>query len=138
ELAKKHKGASCKLIKVPILLDPERMKYGHTENDELTAKKYLFHSGTLTQQKDGIVQVLEAFSLATQRLPFKVNYFFTGRAENSSDNSLILSAIDKYALQDKVVFLGYLDDLELASYIMNADGFIINKLDNQQNKYCFA
>lgn len=124
-------------IKVPILIDEEKLNFS-----SISPKKYdvpyIFHSGALYQQKDGIVDVLNAFADALPQLPKGTKYYFTGKMENSRDRDLIAQTISERKLKDSVVFLGYLQMQELMEYTKGASLFIIYKNENIQNKYCFA
>lgn len=124
-----------KIIKVPIIVDTSIAK--HTKEKKIT-RPYLFHSGTLTEQKDGISGILEAFAIANKSLGYKLDYIFTGYLEKSRDYNLIKNVIEKYSLKDFVHFVGYLNNEELSEYQSNCVATIINKFDTQQNKYCFS
>lgn len=136
QLAQKFTSPNCKHIKVPILVDFDKyyLPYKSIDNTNL----YIFHSGTLTQQKDGILGMLKAFGIAINKgIPF-AKFLMTGNIENSFHRDEIKKIINVYHLEDKVLFLGYLSDEELKKYLSNASLVIINKLKTQQNKYCFS
>lgn len=136
DLAKKYHPTG-KHIKVPIMIDKDKWIF-----ENVVAKKskapYIFHSGALFQQKDGIVDVLNCFADALPNLPVGTKYYFTGKVENSTDASLIKKVIKDRHLQENVVFLGFLEKDEMIQYMKGASLFIIYKNDNLQNKYCFA
>ena len=126
-----------KYIKVPIMIDEEKWNFDNVKPKKFDAP-YIFHSGALFQQKDGIVDVLNAFADALPSLPKGIRYYFTGKIENSADRELIKKTIAIRKLYDNVVFLGYLSNEDLMQYIKGASLFIIYKNDNIQNRYCFA
>ncbi len=126
-----------KVCLIPILYD-ESGKTNVTNQESIPNFPYIFHSGSLTQQKDGIVSLLEAFALAIPNLPQSVKYLMTGDINKSIDKDQILLCIKKYKLEDRVSFLGFLDEKELRTYQENAYMAIIYKENNLQNKYCFA
>jgi len=136
-VALRFKGENAKLLKLPIMINEKNYDYSLVEKKE-EEHPYLFHGGTLYQQKDGILDVLEAFGKAKKSIPFPVKYLFTGSVDKSPESIEIKKIIREYNLNDSVEFLGYLSDDSLKSYIKGAKGFIINKLDNLQNKHCFA
>ena len=134
ELAIKHAPKS-KIIKIPIIVDcfkPDNIK--HIKR----SRPYLFHSGTLTEQKDGIVGILEAFAIANKKLGNQLDYIFTGNPQNSPDYLSISETIKKYNLEQYVHFIGYVSNDELQQYQKNSLAMIINKYDTLQNKYCFS
>lgn len=135
-LAKKFKKADAKILKVPILVDFE--KYCITDKSNEVDVSYIFHSGTLYEQKDGILGMIEAFGIALRKIPFPIHFISTGRMENSPHKDAIYELIEKYHLKDKIQFTGYLSENELRDYLSKASLVIINKYKTQQNKYCFS
>lgn len=136
DLARKY-HPNGKHIKVPIMIDKDKWSF-----ENVAAKKsetpYIFHSGALFQQKDGVIDVLNSFADALPNLPVGTKYYFTGKVENSIDSCLIQKVINERHLQNNVIFLGYLDKNEMMQYIKGSSLFIVYKNDNLQNRYCFA
>ena len=135
-LAKKYKRTDAKILKVPILVDFE--KYCLTDKSSEVDVPYIFHSGTLYEQKDGILGMIEAFGIALRQIPFTIRFISTGKMEDSPHKEVIHELITKYHLKDKILFTGYLSESELKDYLSKASLVIINKYDTQQNKYCFS
>ena len=135
-LAEKYKRTNAKVLKVPILVDFE--KYCLTDQSNKVDIPYIFHSGTLYEQKDGILGMIEAFGIALRQIPFPIRFISTGKMENSPHKEAIHGLIEKYQLKDKILFTGYLSESELKDYLSKASLVIINKYDTQQNKYCFS
>lgn len=132
-LAKEYSPKS-KIIKVPIIV--ENKMEGEDWQD---APKYLFHSGTLSEQKDGILGMLQGFGIACQEMPDEdLYYFMTGTLETSPVAKEMLSIIERYKIKERVVFLGFLNATELRKYQKNCILTIINKHKTQQNTYCFS
>lgn len=136
DLAKQYCSPKCVIQKVPILVDFE--KYNLPDESSMAPIPYIFHSGTLFEQKDGILGMIEAFGIATNVLQFPVKFISTGKKEKSPFSNEIDNLIEKYNLKDKVVFTGYVSDEELKTYLRRASICVINKYPNQQNKYCFS
>ena len=107
-------------------------------SDSLVDIPYIFHSGTLTEQKDGILGMIEAFGMALQKLSMPIMFISTGNKESSPHREAINELIEKYHLEKKLVFTGYLSETELKEYLSKASLVIINKYETQQNKYCFS
>lgn len=133
DLAKQY-APQAKIIKVPIIVE------GQLEGSDFPEQKipYIFHSGSLYEQKDGICGMLEAFGLACQKLQSPIEYVLTGKLENSPHADELRHIIEKYGINDKVKFIGYLDLPTLRKYQKNCFLTIINKYDTQQNRYCFS
>ena len=132
-LARQHAPQAI-VIKIPIMVE------GQLEGDDLSDMNvpYIFHSGTLFEQKDGICGMLEAFGIACQKLRRPIEYILTGKLEQSPHAEDLINIIRKYDIEDKVKFVGYLDLRTLRKYQKNCFLTIINKYDTQQNRYCFS
>lgn len=136
ELAEKYKRTDAQILKVPIMVDFD--KYSLPDKSSEASIPYIFHSGTLTEQKDGILGMIEAFGIALQKLSIPIMFISTGNKENSPHREAINELIDKYHLENKLMFTGYLSEKELKEYLSKASLVIINKYETQQNKYCFS
>ena len=131
-----HVNNHCKLLKVPIMVDIQEYLLNNTCLD--SEKKYIFHSGTLFEQKDGILGMLEAFGNACQIMNYSIFFISTGSIEKSPHSKEISEIIKKYSIEKNVMFTGYVSNDALKEYLRNATAVIINKNDNQQNNYCFS
>ncbi len=88
-----------------------RKKYG-------IGKEYFLHIGTLQPRKN-IPFLLEAFALFYKRSP-SVQLILTGGRNFPHYDKKIDAVIEKYSLQDSVLFLGYIENKELISLIDTA------------------
>lgn len=136
ELAKQHASNECNVIKVPILVDFD--KYYMEDHSSEAEIPYIFHSGTLFEQKDGIVGIIEAFGKAITKIDTPIKFISTGTINQSPHKEQIQDLIEKYHLEDKVIFTGYISNDDLKDYLSKASLVIINKYPNQQNTYCFS
>lgn len=136
ELAKTNSSPNSLVIKVPIMVEYE--KYAIEDRSEMTKIPYIFHAGTLYEQKDGVLGMLEAFAIAEKKLPDLIRFVFAGDLEGSRDKDRILAIIEKYNLHNKVFFLGYLSSNEIIKPLSEASLVILNKYPNQQNLYGFS
>lgn len=132
-MAKKY-SPRAKAIKVPI------MSEGDLNGDDFTEEMppYIFHSGTLYEQKDGICGMLRAFGIACKNNECKLHYYLTGELKDSPHSKELERIISEYDIKDRVHFLGYIDAVTLRKYQKNATMAIINKYDTQQNRFCFS
>ena len=136
QYAQQFTNNECKYQKIPILVDFD--EYALKDRSGEAEYPYIFHSGTLTEQKDGILGMIEAFGMAKEKVPNNLKFICTGSKCNSRYCSDIDRLISIYNLQDNLIFTGYLEDAELRDYLQNASLVIINKYPTQQNKYCFS
>ena len=137
DLILKFKSRSARSIVIPII-GCEPIGNETNYNRRPIINDYIFHAGSLIEQKDGILGMIEAFGIAKKQLDSKIKYVFTGMLENTPDKEEIEKKINNYDLGKHVVFTGYLSDNELDLYLRHASLAIINKKRNLQNNYCFA
>ena len=136
ELAKQYTKPSCRHIKVPILVDFNQFYLADKSSEAQVL--YIFHAGTLYQQKDGILGMIEAFGKAIPRIPQFVKFVSTGNLKDSPHSQEIKGLIQQYHLEDRFQLLDYLQSNELKDYLSKASLVIINKYRTQQNNYCFS
>lgn len=136
DLAKQYANPNCRIYKLPILVEYD--KYAMEDCSERCEIPYIFHAGSLTEQKDGILGMIEAFGKATKRLSKPLYFISTGKKEKSAFCKEINQLIAQYHIEDKVSFLGFVDDEVLKEKLQNASLVIINKYPTQQNRYCFS
>ena len=131
----KYKSSESIIIKIPIIAKPvERI----LNSKPPVPYPYLFHAGSLSEDKDGVLGMIEGFGLAIREIEKEVKFIFTGLAKKSVHYNEILDLIKKYNLQNQIIFTGFLSSEELDTYMRHSFLSIINKKDTIQNKYCFA
>lgn len=136
-LAQKYTRASCKHIKVPIMVEYEH--YGVAAKPAVAHDvPYIFHAGTLFQQKDGILGMIEAFGIAKQRLNSPIKYILTGSIESSSHPVELRQLIDKYQIANSLEFVGYLNRDQIKEYLTHASLVISNRPKSKQDYYGFS
>lgn len=135
-IAKQYARENCKHLKIPILVDYP--KYDLPDTSSESAIKYIFHSGIISEQKDGILGMLKAFGDARQKLNFPIKFISTGDNESSSLKNEIKNIISFYGMSDSVSFIGSLLREEIRSYLSGASLVISNKKPNDQNHYGFS
>lgn len=136
DLAGNYCSPRCVIAKVPILVEFE--KYDMPDKSKEADYPYIFHSGTLYEQKDGILGMIEAFGLAHKKLSIPPHFILTGQKESSPHCREIEKLIKQYRIEDYVHFVGYLSHEELKDTLSKASLVIINKYPTQQNIYCFS
>lgn len=134
QFAARYVSSGCKILRIPILTDVEKYEASNSINEK---DLYIFHSGTLSESKDGISGVLDAIGKAITKYKAPIRFITTGDIENSPDYDRIKSIIDKYGIQDRIECLGYVEESKLKQYLNSAAVVIVNKLPTIQNTYCF-
>lgn len=136
QLAKRYVNSECKLIKVPILVEFDKKEA--KDLSEETLEKFIFHSGSITEKKDGFLGMLEAYAKALSYVDVDLKFVSTGDYKKSIIKDEVEALLEKYKIRDRVKFTGYINDFELQSYLQKATLVIINKYKTKQNKYCFS
>jgi glycosyltransferase involved in cell wall biosynthesis len=133
-----YKSPKALLIKVPVLYDEiDSKNISGSSKFNLPGYPYILHNGTLSDRKDGILGMIEAFSLAINKLDTPIIFVMTGYIEYSPDKKRIFELIEKLNLKDKIIFTGFLTRHEITILQKNASLAILNKPDNEQNSYNF-
>lgn len=136
EVAKKNTPYSCKHIKVPIMVEFDN--YYIEDCSKETERPYIFHAGSLSEQKDGVLGMIESFGIARKKLQASVDYYLTGNIESSPQSVQIKEIIAKYDLQDSVHFVGYLFRDQIKDYLSKASLVISNRPKSKQDYYGFS
>ena len=136
DVAKRHSSQCCKHLKVPIMVEYER--YYTDDKSKECSVPYIFHAGSLSQQKDGVLGMIEAFGLAKQSLNYPLKYYLTGTIASATCSKEIEDLLDKYQLHGSVCFLGYLFPEEVKEYLSRASLVISNRPKSRQDYYGFS
>ena len=94
--------------------------------------RYIAYCGTMRGTKDGLPILIEAFSMLTKKFP-EYKLLLIG---NNSDNYAIkdtLDSIDRFNLEQKVIFTGLVDREDMPNLLGHADLLVVSKPDNEQN-----
>lgn len=136
EFAGLHKSENAKIIKVPIIVDPTM--FDQKDKTAEPSPPYIFHAGTLYEQKDGILGMLEAFGRALPQIGRPVKYILSGTIDSSPHATEILTLIDRFNLKNEVEFVGYLYKDQIVKYLRRASLVISNRYRSKQNYYGFS
>ena len=123
-------GRSTQLLLVPIIVDIQEFQ----QRDD-SAEKYLAYAGNLSDMKDGMSTLINAFRIIHQQCTDLKLYLIGGGA--SSDRQKTEELIKKYGLQDSILLTGYVSRAQLIYYLSNAEVLVLAKPDNVQSAFCF-
>jgi len=132
----KHASKNASIIKIPIIIDTESRK----EEDKVISTAqvpYILHSGALSDRKDGIIEVFEAFSIACNALNKELFFYLTLNVAPKEIHNKIQKIVKDGRLEKNVHFLGELTETELLQWQKNCAMVIINKPVNEQNLHNF-
>lgn len=133
KVAERYGSKRAKILKVPILVDIEQ---AHQIEAFTSSIPYIFHAGTLTEQKDAFLSTLQAYAMAVKQLDFPIIYYVAG--DDKSHWKEIQAIIQSNKIEDSIVFLGKLSHKRVLSYWKGASLAILNKNDNLQNRHGFS
>lgn len=128
-------NSKTKTCIIPILVDFSTFRSLEQVKNKGSSNR-LVYTGSLLERKDGIVTILKAFKLVSQKFPEK-KMVITGDVTKSDDYYNIIDVIDNLGIRDKVEFTGFLSIEGLNREINQADMLMLCKPDNRQNKYNF-
>lgn len=136
EMIAKYKHPSTKITRIPILSGNNKISPPHkpTPNDGIP---YILHAGALSEQKDGIISMIEAFAIAHKRLNGKLKFILTYDIGFPKLKRKINKIIKKNNLENSIRFTGILSKKDLSELRDNCALSIINKPSNAQNDYNF-
>ncbi len=133
-LIDKYKSTRSLRIKIPILASSHSQD---VKSNSPLEHPYLIHSGSISEEKDGMSGILKAFALAREHISDPIKLVVTGDAKNAPEFPRILKLTSKLGIQDNVIFTEFLESEEMTRYLDHAQLAIINKLNTEQNQYCF-
>jgi len=128
--------ASAKIVRLPIIIDVQE------PFEELPAEippyPYIIHSGALSQQKDGIIDLFKAFAIVNEHFDKKLYFYLTGsKVAPPGVWDEINKAVDDHNLQGNVHFLGFVSEDKLKTLQKNCLFLVLPKPDNEQNRNNF-
>lgn len=134
DLVCKFKKNSAQVIRVPIIVEDI-----NTDDTDKTRPEhpYILHAGALSETKDGMIAVFEAFAEACKRTPIPLRFIFTINIMSPKLKRKIDRIIAQNGLEDRVLFKGLLSVKEVDKLRASSAMAIVNKPSNWQNDYNF-
>jgi glycosyltransferase involved in cell wall biosynthesis len=131
-----QKKTSAKTVILPIIIDNNE-PYTELKN-EIPPHPYIIHTGAISQQKDGIVDVFEAFALVNKQEGNTLHFYLAGsKAAPPGVWEGINKVINDHGLKDNVHFLGLVFGDRLKTLQKNCSFLVLPKPDNEQNRNNF-
>ena len=93
---------------------------------------YVGYCGTISGNKDGVPILIEAFASITSAFP-ALKLVLVGNNSNKAAIKETLDVVEKYKLQDKVIFTGLIEREMMPVILCNAEILVVSKPDNEQN-----
>lgn len=127
---------TARVVKLPIIIDTREP---YTELPEETPPHpYIIHTGALSQQKDGIIDIFKAFA-KVNAVKGKSLHFYLAGSKNAPPGvwDEINRTISEAGLEQNVHHLGLIQGNKLKTLQKNCLFLVLPKPDNEQNRYNF-
>jgi phosphatidyl-myo-inositol dimannoside synthase len=109
---------------IPPGVDVDLFQSTHEEHPDLIGKKYFVTVGEVKARKGHDIS-LKAFALISKEFP-ELHYVIVGDYDASHVfYAELVQIINQYSLQERVIFLGKVDDSELKKVYSHADFFVM-------------
>ena len=125
-----------RIIKIPILVDKNRLSVSNHVRITKIPGPYIFHAGVISEYKDGSIGCIKAFINACKQLSEPLYYVMAG--PESNDLNTIRKLLHEVKLEDRFIYLGMISSEEVIAYLEGATLYISNKNDNVQNRNGFS
>lgn len=126
---------NSKVLKVPVLINPDISVLPKADNSIFTP--FLLHAGALSERKDGIIGVFEAFAMVNKKMNNILHFYLTSKVAPKEVWVQITNIIEQHNLNGLVHFTERLTEEELLYYQQQCSMLILNKPDNEQNRNNF-
>lgn len=124
---------ASKIQVINMTVDAGRFE-GITKNYNQT--RYIAYCGTASNTKDGVDDLIKAFSLVLKKYP-DIKLMIIGRTPNKNETSQNLKLIHKLQLSDNIIFTGTVPASKIPQILKDAEILALDRPDNQQAKYGF-
>ncbi|MFI3265795.1 MAG: glycosyltransferase family 4 protein [Rikenellaceae bacterium] len=98
--------------------------------------EYIAYCGALNTKKDGVHYLVEAFAKVSQEHG-DLKLMLIGPKAGSEDAEIINTLVKKYALEDRVVFLGAVERESIPSLLLGAKMLVLARPQSKQAQYGF-
>lgn len=107
----------AKILIMPMTVESDRF----LENSEPSPikGKYIAYIGELSGNKDGVIDLIEAFRLISNKYP-TLKLYIIGRTKNKIENDEFIERVSKYNLNERIILTGRMHRDLVPSYLNNA------------------
>ena len=98
---------------------------------------YIAYCGTVSNFKDGVDILLNAFSLVKKQHKEPLKLYIIGRVPSETEKRKNLELIEQLGIKDDVVLTGSIQAEEMPQMLKNAEALVLARPDNIQAKYGF-
>lgn len=113
---------------VNMIVDPTRF-IGLTK--ETVPEKYIAYCGTVSNNKDGVDQLIKSFAIVAKNIS-DVKLYIIGETPSTDDMINNLNLIDSFNLKERIVFTGVVPYAQMPQILKNADILALDRPDSIQ------
>ena len=113
---------------VNMIVDPTRF-IGLTK--ETVPEKYIAYCGTVSNNKDGVDQLIKSFAIVAKNIS-DVKLYIIGKTPSTDDMINNLNLIDSFNLKERIVFTGVVPYAQMPQILKNADILALDRPDSIQ------
>lgn len=116
-----------KLHIYPMIVDPNRFD-GLTKQN--VGFRYMAYCGNLSNSKDGVADLLEAYGRATAKDKYRL--MLIGAKPSTEEMRVYEEIISKYKMTENVIFKGQVKRDDMPQLLTDADVLLLSRPDNRQ------
>jgi glycosyltransferase involved in cell wall biosynthesis len=113
---------------VNMTVDPKRFDGIEKQTEKI---RYIAYCGTVTNNKDGVDDLLRAFSI-THRTHPNVKLYIIGATPDKEDRAGNMRLIEELGIKDCVIFTGVVEAKDMPQLLMNATVMALDRPDSLQ------
>lgn len=119
---------SSKIKIINMTVNPDRF-IGLTKRK--VADRYIAYCGTVSNNKDGVDQLLKSFGIIAKKIP-DIKLYIIGDTPLTEDKSNNLELIMSLGISDKVVFTGVVSIQDMPQLLKDAEALVLDRPDSIQ------
>lgn len=99
-------------------------------------ERYIAYCGTVSNNKDGVDELIKAFALVVAKIP-DVYLYIAGNIPSCLEETGNFALIDTLGIKERIKFLGFIPTSEMPQMLKNAEVVVLDRPNNLQAKYGF-
>ena len=124
---------SSKIHIINMTVDVDRFR---NLKKTLSKERYIAYCGNVSNNKDGVDQLIKAFALVCKEQS-DVKLYIIGKKPSNKKTTENIQLIKELGIEDKIVFTGVVSSEKMPQFLKDADVLALARPDNLQAKYGF-
>ena len=122
-----------KILIINMIVDPSRFKNLYKQQ---VTERYIAYCGTVSNNKDGVDQLLKAFAILAQKIN-DIKLYIIGDIPSANDKLNNLTLINTLEISDRIVFTGKVSAQDMPQILKNAEVLALDRPDSIQSRCGF-